>query len=475
MKKALQTAYIGVFLAACAAPLAFLPFVKADDTAENRKLSEMPHLIGEDNKVNSDWSEQFETYFSEHFAFRQQLVTLDSMIKSEIFKTSPNEKVIVGKNDWLYFAETLPDYTGSNAMSERKLYRTAKTLSLLQEHFENDGRSFLFMCAPNKNSVCPENMPARYIKSDEPTDLERLGEELDRADVHHLDLVPLLKGGEKTLYLERDSHWTNEGALIAYNAAADALGIEHDDFSSASHEKQRVWHADLDGMLFPSYEVLSDQEIYDIDFTFEYRGAFNDADDILIKTKSENGGARLLMYRDSFGRAFYPYAAQNSEKAVFSRETPYKTALADDLDAQCVILEIVERNLGEITASAPLMNAPMRSLEFSTSIIESEENHCEASLKRDSLKIYGYLDPEYFADDSDIYITLETPEMICAFEAFPIYEAELLGSEDDSDYGFSLTADISVIPPGTYEVYAYVSSGDTYTCTEPLAQVTLGE
>lgn len=474
MNKKVQLAYVSAFLLICAAPLACMPFFKSDENAENRKLSEMPSLVS-DGSINTSWGTEFETYFSEHFAFRSSLVTLDSLIKSKVFKTSSSDKVIVGSDGWLYYAETLPDYTGANAMSERKLYRTAKTLALMQEHFEADGRSFLFFCAPNKNSVYPEQMPARYVKSSAPSNLERLPRWLDECGVNHLELLPLFRESDKRLYLTRDSHWTNEGALIAYNAAADALGLEHDDLSSCPHHTETVWHADLDGMLFPSYEVLSDQEIFEKEFTFEYSGIFTGEDDILIKTRSGSSGGNLLMYRDSFGRAFYPYAAENAEKACFSRETPYRTSLADDIDAECVILEIVERNLEKLTSSAPYMTSPSRAMNFSSSVKKSEENSCTTSLKNNTLRIYGSLDPVYFADDSDIFVTLETDGAIYGFEAFPIFEAELLEADSDSDFGYSVSIDTTAIPPANYEVYAYVKTGDKYICTAPLAEITIGE
>lgn len=454
-----------------------MPFAGSDENAENRQLSEMP-VFFEDGKINTDWGNQFETFFSEHFAFRSQLVTLDSLMKSELFETSSSEKVVVGKNDWLYYAETIGDYTGTNEMTGRKLCNTAKTLELLQEHFENDGRSFLFFCAPNKNSVYSENMPARYIKSEKASNRERLNSLLEERGVNCLDIVPLFRSSDHVLYQTRDSHWTNEGALLAYNAAADALGIEHDDFSGAEFHLENVWHADLDGMLFPSYERLSEQSVSDIDFTFEYRGAFNDSDDLLIKTKSDAAadGTNLLMYRDSFGRAFYPYAAQNSANAAFSRQTPYVTSLADEVNADCVILEIVERNLKNITSAAPIMDAPARALDFSASVDESDNNICEISDKKRKLRIYGVLDERYFADDSDIFVTLETDGAVYGYEAFPIYEAELLGDEDgDSDYGFSLTADKSQLIPGSYEIYAYVKNGNEYICTNSLGVFTIDE
>ena len=91
MKKKIQILYIVLFFVICIIPVAFMPFVKTNDTAENRKLSEMPTLKTEDGDLNLKWPSEFETYLSEHFAFRQELVTLDSIQKAEIFETSSNE------------------------------------------------------------------------------------------------------------------------------------------------------------------------------------------------------------------------------------------------------------------------------------------------------------------------------------------------------------------------------------------------
>lgn len=476
MNKKIQISYIAVFMVMCSLPLLCLPLFPEESNAEKRELSQFPSISADGGGFNKDWSSQFETYFSEHFAFRSKLVTLGSVMRSEIFRTSPVEKVTVGKNDWLYFSETLPDYTGENAMSGRRVYCTAKTVALMQEHFETDGRKFLFFCAPNKNSVYPENMPSRYIKSASPSNRERINETLGEMGVSNIDITELFESRDEVLYLSRDSHWTNEGALLAYNAAADKLGIEHDDFSSCSFTRENVWHADLDEMLYPSFERLSEQTVYDIDFTFDYAGGFTGEDDLLIKTaNADAAGGNLLMYRDSFGRAFYPYAAQNANRAYFSRETPYNTSYADDINADCVILEIVERNLPNLTASAPLMNAPSRTLDVSASIDTSDENICDISAQGKKIKLCGRLDEKYFKDDSDIYITLETDGAVYAYEAFPIYESDVLGDTTQSDFGFSLTIDKTAVPAGDYEIDAYIKNGADFICTGALGNISLGD
>ena len=52
-KKILYTAYALLFLIICAVPAALMPFVKAEDTKENRKLSQFPEIKKEDREAGS--------------------------------------------------------------------------------------------------------------------------------------------------------------------------------------------------------------------------------------------------------------------------------------------------------------------------------------------------------------------------------------------------------------------------------------
>ena len=88
------------------------------------------------------------------FAFRQELIEADGVIKSNVFKESNNDNVIVGKDGWLFFSETLDDYIGRNTLSERKIYSCAKVLSLIQENANNNNRKFLFIKTPYILSIC---------------------------------------------------------------------------------------------------------------------------------------------------------------------------------------------------------------------------------------------------------------------------------------------------------------------------------
>lgn len=468
MNRKIKIIYIVSFFIICTIPILFMPFSK-NDTSENRKLSSFPSFISENGSINLNWTAEFETYISEHFAFREKLVTADSLIKYTVFRTSSNEKVIAGKNGWLYLADTADDYTAENTMSERRINNTAKTLSLIQEYVSSRNSEFIFMAAPDKNTVYPENMPSRYIKTANKSNLEMLSEKLDEYSVNQLDLVSLFRSQNSVLYHTRDSHWTNEGAVLVCNALMDRFNTEHDDFSSVNRHSELIWHGDLDRMLFPSLDRLSEQVVYDMDFSFEYTYNFRSEDDYLISTQNDGKSENILMYRDSFGRSLYPFIAENSHNAVFSREIPYRLDLVDDMDI--TILEIVERNLENITEKAPVMPAPARNLDISAVIDKSTENSCFISEKNNLLKIYGRLDEKYFSDNSDIYITLENENSVLCFEAFPVYESELLNDENQYDYGYSLYIDTSAIKGGQYSINAYISNENQFICTDTLENI----
>lgn len=445
-----------------------MPFVRNDTSKENRRLSQMPSFKDENGNLNLNFTSEFETYISEHFAFREKLVTADSLIKNDIFRTSSNEKVIVGKNNWLYYATTIDDYTGRSIMSPRRIANTAKTLSLMQEYTRSKGSEFVFISAPNKNTVFPENMPSRYIKSDEKSNLELINSKLDEYCVNNINLKELFDSQGKILYHTRDSHWTNEGALLVYNAVMDRFALKHDDYSNTPSHSENIWSADLDTMLFPSLEILSEQTVYNIDYTFTYTCNFRSSDDTLISTVCDGKNNKILMYRDSFGRSLYPFFAENSAEAEFSREIPYRLDLLDGLEPNLTILEIVERNLPDLTEKAPFMEAPSRSIDISASIDESPVNLCFSEDKNGLRHLYGQLDSRYFNTGSEIYITLENDENIICYEAFPIYEAELLGDENQSDYGFSLYINPDTVPHGQYSVNAYIKNNSEFICTDKI-------
>ena len=158
--------FIIIFFCLLCLPSLGMLFFKTDVSVEQRQVQIFPS-IKTGGKLNVKFFDQLNDYFSDNFAFRQNLIEADAIIKKNVFRQSGNEKVIVGSKGYLFFSETLDDYLGQNTLSKREIYSCGRVLSLLQENVEQNNRQFLFVIAPNKNSLYPEYMPKRYIKTSE--------------------------------------------------------------------------------------------------------------------------------------------------------------------------------------------------------------------------------------------------------------------------------------------------------------------
>ena len=97
-------------LAVCLLPFAGMAVRPTTTSTENKAMSEFPDLKTEDGAWNSDFFQEFEEYFQEHFAFRNELVYADAKIQTSVFQVSNVDTVIYGTDGWLYYTSTLEDY-----------------------------------------------------------------------------------------------------------------------------------------------------------------------------------------------------------------------------------------------------------------------------------------------------------------------------------------------------------------------------
>ena len=97
-----QISFIAVGLWMCALPFVGMFLAPTDSTTENRELAAFPDIIA-DGEWNLNFLQEMGAYFEDHFAFRQELVSIDAIIQSKAFGVSNAESVTVGKDGWLYY------------------------------------------------------------------------------------------------------------------------------------------------------------------------------------------------------------------------------------------------------------------------------------------------------------------------------------------------------------------------------------
>lgn len=327
----------------------------------NQALSRAPALRDAEGRWNPKYLSQIQDYAGDHFYLRQEMITAWSALNAKGLQSSITEDVVLGKDGWLYFADTLPDYAGLDPMSDREIFSAARNLSLVSEYCESRGAEFLFTVAPNKNSLYWSNMPDLALPAArQPHNAKRLAEALAGQGVAYLDLFTLFRGQEETLYFKTDSHWNGRGAALAADELNRALG-RSSSYSEGPFTPEAVHKGDLYDMLYPAGGGLEEDSIYGGELTIEYDAPIRSAENLTIMTHGGGEGS-LLMFRDSFGNNLYPYLADSFDAALFSRSMPYRLDLVSQREADCVVAELVERNLRYLIQNVPVMPAPRREL-----------------------------------------------------------------------------------------------------------------
>jgi hypothetical protein len=403
-----------VFIIACMLTM-LIPFVgmigfATNETAEKTELASWPEFF-EEGKFNTEYLAEAGDYFEDHFAFRSWLVSAYANLEKYLLHTSANDQVILGKDNWLFYTETLPDFQGEELLSQRELNNIVHNLSLIKQDANNNGAQFLFVIAPNKNSIYPEYMPYYYTQG-EKSNASRLLVMLNEAGIENVDLFSLLKSEKQNqqLYYISDSHWNNTGAYLAYTNMMEALGLTAKSYDW--QQAQTILHTgDLEEMLSP--ETLHLEEDVSIENQSQYtlvdlQEEFDTMNNIL-QTQNDNGNSHsLLMYRDSFGNALFEYMADTFDRVFYTRLVPYNLYQVQATQSDVVILERVERRIGSLQEQAALIspvqaNAPESERLDDSIVLEMQETG-------DFMKIYGEIDAGNLEDDSTIYVSLTNAE-----------------------------------------------------------------
>lgn len=473
--------FIAVFFLILLIPFVGMSVYHADLSIEKKHEEALPSLI-RNGRINRGFFQGMTDYVADHFAFRQEMITADAGIKAGIFHSSANEKVIVGKNGWLFFQETMNDYQKRNLLSDREIHSCATVVRLIEQGVELQGAEFAFTVAPNKNTLYEKYMPDRFEAGSGEGNLEHLIAEMKKQKVHYVDLRTPLWKGKNQVYHKLDTHWNNLGASIACETLLDYFGKDHIHYENESYVWKKNFSGDLQGMLFPKSRKKDWNAIYDCPWTYEYVNSVTSTEEMEIQTENQKGKddqkdtakeghkkqkkhKSLVMYRDSFGNALVPFMAQEYPKGYFTKEVPYDLSLVDAYKADDVVIELAQRQISTLLEGVPYMMAPgvafdqdVEETGQSTATMETEE------VADGVLRISGETDKRWTDDDSEVYISMYGKKNLLMFEAFPsVYDP--MDEKADRAYSYGAYIDTSSLPRDRYQIEVITKKDGNYYTT----------
>ena len=213
-------------------------FNDIDNQGENRNLSEKP--VFSISTVNS-FSEEYESYFNDHVPFRNITINTNSKIKYFCFHDSPNNNVVIGKNNWLYLKkDEIDSYKKINVYNEKTLTAAADYFNVVSKYCADNGAELLIFIPPDKASIYPENVPDYVKVLNNPKNRAEVFSEYINKNTNVKVIYPksaLLEAKamlDEDVYYTYDSHWNHVGAYIGTKALVKEMGVTLPDLSDVT-------------------------------------------------------------------------------------------------------------------------------------------------------------------------------------------------------------------------------------------------
>ena len=345
--------------------------------AEQRTLTQLPENINPFTQPFTEFVSKMETYVNDQFGYRDKLIYWHNTLKVVYMYKSPTEKVIIGKNKWLFFTapNQIVDHQGLSELTEDYLEGWANLLNYRHQWFAERGILYVFVIAPDKKSIYPEYYPAQYpIVYEDNTQLDQFVEYVEvHTDAFIIDLrAPILAykadnpDGE-LLYYSTDTHWTLTGAFIGYQAMMTEIQAVLPEVTPVSPESFRtvpfpqglqdnltIMHMEgLAEFLENDYVTLHyvDRSLLCREIV-EYQVSPYHRENFRLQTECAKNTLNAIIFHDSFGFALRLFWSDTFKTSIFYQKfsvfweiNENFEAVVNEVQPAIVIDEMVERNL----------------------------------------------------------------------------------------------------------------------------------
>jgi hypothetical protein len=309
---------------------------------------------------------QFKYYFNENFGLRPFLIYTHGIYKTQILGISSSNKVVIGKDGWLYYRDehTLDDYRNLYPYTEEELKYWSKIMGDRLAFLDERNIAYVTIMPPNKVSIYPEFLPEGWDPLDQPKRLDQMIERLakDHPGLAFIDVRDQLraKKDEQLLYFPTDTHWNEVGAVVGYRAVLQALqpkfpDLQIPDWSDITVQQEPNHGGDLARMLGTKF-ITEDPRIYPVIkpertvtrvkdgsvLTVEVIDILRGEEGLVTHCADGEIGSAVIIH-DSFGQAMIPLLARHFQRATFIWAHDFQPELIEKEKPDVVIQQMAER------------------------------------------------------------------------------------------------------------------------------------
>ena len=188
---------------------------------------------------------RFDLEFNRALPLRVEIAAPARSLYVDGLGVSPLPEVVLGTGGWLYYIGASRDRVidrhvrGRDPFTHTELERWRTFLVERTRRYRDFGARYVFVIAPNKESVYPEHLPEWIGPRAAPTRIDQLMEHMKSAsDVTVIDLRATLRAAKKAsiVYYKADTHWNTRGAYAAYQEIVRVLAPHFPEVSAKAWE-----------------------------------------------------------------------------------------------------------------------------------------------------------------------------------------------------------------------------------------------
>ena len=357
------------FLAALVLPVTetFLHFGPHIELPEKRRLQAYPQFDW-DKKTLLFFPGRFEAAFNDHFGLRAFLVRTQALAKFYWLRMSPSSKVVLGRDGWLYLAETMAEYRGVKRLPRVRIQAWLEEFKAKKAFFESKNIKYLIVIAPNKETVYPEFLPTSIHQIQNKAyadDFISVVPSDSQSAVLDLREVLISAKGAGRLFWKTDSHWNQLGVALASDAIISRLATWFPELKSQpgpyTYRSQRGKSGDLAHLMGLADQIHEERVILSSGvrsvrpaiprMNKKMKGILSNQ---AVESTDERNRIRAIVTGDSFSNA-----VSNSLSAHFRRTLKFRPYLSyrDPLFKTLVAAEKPDVYL-EILVDRHLANPP---------------------------------------------------------------------------------------------------------------------
>jgi len=364
-----DTMLIVLFVVAISVPFADMVF-RFDTTpsAEQRTMSPAPTFALNVDALKQ-LPKQIKDWMGDHFGLRHFMIHQHGLIMARWIGVSSTTQVVMGKQDpsasqplagqWLYYAmgNTNNYALHRKPMSEEQLEIWRRILTRRRDWLRERGARYIFVIAPNSQSIYPEFLPdsmqgvSQRTRTDDLIEYIRKTTDIEMIDLRQALLEAKKVKPEERLFMRTDTHWNDLGSFRAYEYLMQKLKVHYSSLKPLKMNqfeivKQTTQGGDLAGLLGGRDLFLEDRIDMVPRAPFELRVARERHMEAKVRAFAPDpDGIRLVMFRDSFGDAMMSYLAEHCSKSYFQWTDRFHEDAIVQEKPNMVITQMIERLL----------------------------------------------------------------------------------------------------------------------------------